>query len=296
MNAMTRSGCVLLLLLLSGCASAGSPGRPNLPYPAWRLGFLAPLNMEVWTEAAEVEDVRGRRFPEYHSGTVSMGYAMDFKGGWGGGPLGWGKGRDVTGADLPKRIYVRWQSLVEPQTYATVLDIPEQARKLMLTKGPPATVPNASPYRKALAIGLAPGGYVKVWVTGPTAEAIEVLCQQAAVEPKGPYDGESGGKYRQLTERAMPYIKAHPVIPYDSWKCPPTMTTPAEVEAAMSSMHQPDVLSLPGRYYLNGVMEMGSTLILREDGTFEADMEYGAADGYASGRWTRKDSPEAETG
>jgi hypothetical protein len=217
---MTRCFCVLLLVLLSGCASAGGPGRPTLPYPAWRLGFLAPLNMEVWTEAAEVEDVRGRRFPEYHSGTVSMGYSMDYRGGWPERP-GIGKGRDVTGADLPKRIYVRWQSLVEPQAYATILDIPEQARKLMLQKGPPSRIGTYVAYTNALAIGLAPGGYVKVWVTGPTAEAIEVLCQQAAVEPKGPDLGQYGGRYVTLPPEAKRFIEAYPKIPYDSWKCDP---------------------------------------------------------------------------
>jgi hypothetical protein len=220
---MTRCCCVLLLLLLSGCASAGG-GRPHLPYPAWRLGFLAPLNMEVWTEAAEVEDVRGRRFPEYHSGTVSMGYSMDYRGGWPERP-GWGAGRDVTGADLPKRIYVRWQSLVEPQTYATVLDIPEQARKLMLQKGPPSRIGTYVAYTNALAIGLAPGGYVKVWVTSPTAEAIEVLCQQAAVEPKGPSQGQTNGRYAYSFDKLKPevqqYLKANPKLPYDSWRCDP---------------------------------------------------------------------------
>ena len=43
----------------------------------------------------------------------------------------WGKGRYVNGADLPKRIYVRWQSLAEPQTYSTIVEIPERARQLM---------------------------------------------------------------------------------------------------------------------------------------------------------------------
>jgi hypothetical protein len=50
---------------------------------------------------------------------------------------------------------------------------------------------------------------------------VEVLCQKAEIEPKGPYGGLSGGKYRPLSKRAAPYIKTH-AIPYDSWKCPDT--------------------------------------------------------------------------
>jgi hypothetical protein len=43
---------------------------------------------------------------------------------------------------------------------------------------------------------------------------------------------------------------------------------------------------LAGRYYLQGIMEMGSQLSLQQDGNFEAVVEYGSADGYAKGRWT----------
>jgi hypothetical protein len=43
---------------------------------------------------------------------------------------------------------------------------------------------------------------------------------------------------------------------------------------------------LAGRYYLQGIMEMGSQLSLEKDGNFEAVVEYGSADGYAKGRWT----------
>ena len=54
-----------------------------------------------------------------------------------GDPKGWpkhpgGKGRFVRGADLPRLVYVRWQSMAEPQTYEAYLDIPESARQTML--------------------------------------------------------------------------------------------------------------------------------------------------------------------
>ena len=55
-----------------------------------------------------------------------------------GDPRGWpkrasiGSGKHVTGADLPKQIYVRWQSQVEPQTYLMVIKNFEATREIML--------------------------------------------------------------------------------------------------------------------------------------------------------------------
>lgn len=43
-----------------------------------------------------------------------------------------------------------------------------------------------------------------------------------------------------------------------------------------------------GHYYLSGVMETGSELLLREDGTFEWFMSYGAVDQVAKGTWARE--------
>jgi hypothetical protein len=45
--------------------------------------------------------------------------------------------------------------------------------------------------------------------------------------------------------------------------------------------------SLAGHYYLHGVMEVGSELLLRADGRFEYMLAYGALDELASGCWTR---------
>jgi hypothetical protein len=44
---------------------------------------------------------------------------------------------------------------------------------------------------------------------------------------------------------------------------------------------------IPGRYTLNGVMEVGSQIILRKDGSFEFYLAYGANDQYGKGCWTQ---------
>lgn len=45
---------------------------------------------------------------------------------------------------------------------------------------------------------------------------------------------------------------------------------------------------LAGHYYLQGVMEVGSELLLRKDGTFEFMLAYGANDQYGKGCWAQE--------
>lgn len=44
-----------------------------------------------------------------------------------------------------------------------------------------------------------------------------------------------------------------------------------------------------GHYFLEGVMETGSELLLRPDGRFQWYLVYGALDLFAEGQWTQKD-------
>src|SRR5260370_34133328 len=45
--------------------------------------------------------------------------------------------------------------------------------------------------------------------------------------------------------------------------------------------------NLPGHYVLRGVMEVGSELLLKPDGSFEYMLAYGAADYESKGTWRR---------
>ncbi|GLQ50526.1 DUF2931 family protein [Dyella flava] len=206
-----------LALFLAGCALTQSTPRNGLPYDSWYLGFRAPARMEVWLETADIEDTQGRIFVGMMQGIVALAYRGD--------PVGWGPrissgaGRDIYNAGLPKRIYVRWQSLVEPQTYRAIIEIPEQARQMMLTKVQSVLRADDYEYQSDLSIGLAPGGWIKVWVKSPASRAVEVLCMRAQIEPKGPYQGHYNGEYVRLNPEIHDYLKTH-TIPYDSWKCP----------------------------------------------------------------------------
>lgn len=55
---------------------------------------------------------------------------------------------------------------------------------------------------------------------------------------------------------------------------------------SFASVQASEQKELAGHYYLQGAMEMGSELLLRDNGRFEAGMVYGGAEGYAKGDWT----------
>ncbi|UVM47794.1 DUF2931 family protein [Pseudomonas sp. B21-015] len=208
----------VVALLLGGCSLVDSR---SLPYDAWRLGFSAPNYMEVWIETADVVDVQGQVYRRAMSGNSAIQTPPNNSGdpkGWPERP-GWGKGKYVTGADLPKKIYVRWQSLVEPQTYQVAIDIPESTRELMRKKEKVFCAFDGkwiTDYREALVVGLAPGGIAKVWVLGPCLPPIEVTRVKAEIDPRGPYEGQSGGEYDTLSDISKAYVKKFGV-PYGSW-------------------------------------------------------------------------------
>ena len=212
------NACLLSLLsVLAGCAN----GRGHsLPYDAWFLGFGAPSYMEVWIETADVTDIQGRVFRQAMSGTAAIHTPPDNRGnpkGWPKNPGG-GKGKHVLGADLPRVIYVNWQSLVEPQTYEAYIEIPEEARQLMLKREQSDCNMGGkwnTDYRETLTIGLAPGGIAKVWVQGPCLAPIEVTRVVGKVDPRGPWQGESP-LYDELSEESKAYVEKFGV-PYGSW-------------------------------------------------------------------------------
>ncbi|MBU8977318.1 DUF2931 family protein [Lysobacter sp. MMG2] len=202
---------LLMSATLGGCVSSASrlPPRPALPYDAWHLGVMVPAYMEAWVETVDVVDTRGLRFLGAYTGLPVQGRTTR---GWSGGNYG----RKVVGADLPQTLYVRWQSLVEPQTYRAELVIPASAREQMRQRHRvDCKVPEAG-YHDSVLVGVAPAGAIRVWLIGPCLKDLEILRAQAEVEPLGPYSGQSSGKYRPLSEQAKQYIQKNG-IPYDSW-------------------------------------------------------------------------------
>ncbi|MFF7707359.1 DUF2931 family protein [Pseudomonas sp. NPDC007930] len=213
-----RVPLLMALAVLGGCAK----GPGGLPYEAWYLGFSAPDYMDVWIETVAVVDIRGRAFRHVMSGVASNISEESTHGnprGWPTQP-GWGAGKQVRGAALPIAIYVRWQSLAEPQTYEVLIPIPEATRQQMLARETNACTARSqwlTGYREGITVGLAPGGIAKAWIAGPCVTAIEISRVQAQVVALGPDQGRSGGQYAlPLMPNSKAYIEKNG-IPYGSW-------------------------------------------------------------------------------
>ncbi|UCP00459.1 DUF2931 family protein [Metapseudomonas lalkuanensis] len=210
---MKRLLIALLSLTLVGCSS--SYGRPKLPYDAWYIGIGAPRHMEVWVESVDVIDQRGLAFERVHGGVVA--YNNKTLGWWNGG----GSMKPIGNVDLPEIIFVRWQSLVEPQTYNVRIDIPQWVRDEMV-KPQRAFCPWSqkwkTDYRQNISIGMAPGGIAKAWIGGPCLENKEIGRFVGKVDKRGPDQGQSGGRYAwpSLEPESKAYIEQHG-IPYGSW-------------------------------------------------------------------------------
>jgi hypothetical protein len=203
-----------LLISLGACATGPSPVvPPKLPFPAWYIGFVAPKHMEVWVESVDVLDQRGFGYFNVHGGVA--GYTGEVEG-W---PKQAGGGKPINNVDLPDRIYLRWQSLVEPQAYTIGIQIPQWVRDEMV-KPQRVFCQGAKKwkkdYRDMISLGMAPGGVVKVWVGGACLKDKEVGRFQAKVHPLGPYQGKNNGKYVPLEPENKAYIEKYGV-PYGSW-------------------------------------------------------------------------------
>lgn len=213
--------------VLIGCAQnhsseASQSMSPNLPYRTWEIGLLAPNYMEVWVESVDVLDQQGRAFHNVHGGVAAVQNPPDNRGKPAGWPIrpGSGKTMPMTRLDLPEIIFVRWQSLAEPQTYRVRIDIPQAIRDEMVASQPAFCRfdgEHIEDYRKIVTIGLAPGGIAKVWLSGDCLEPTEVGRFTGSVHPEGPSEGLTEGRYAlPLASEAKEYVDAHG-IPFGSW-------------------------------------------------------------------------------
>ncbi len=204
---------LLLGLLFSLCACASGPKPPKLPYNSWYVGLAAPRHMEVWVEGVDVIDMRGMAYFRVHGGVAGFTRKVE---GW---HQGGGKTMPVNNVDLPDRIFLRWQSLAEPQTYKINIKIPQWVRDEMVKPERvfcAADQKEVTLYRNRVNLGMAPGGIVKVWVGAGCLGYKEVGRFQAEIEPLGPHKNGNHRYYRAPNPEAKAYIDQHG-IPYGSW-------------------------------------------------------------------------------
>jgi hypothetical protein len=212
---------LLCALLLTGCQSGNAEtGERDPKSSSWQLVFVEPNYMKVWVEDSSVLDINDKNFPKAGKSTAASGQpdiARESARGWGAVT---GSGMPVTGANLPKRISVRWQSITEQKTYRGFIDIPEEARQLMVrstNQRCPETPEKTARFMASLYIGLAPGGVMQAWVKDSCRNPIKVARGQAETEPLGAQQGKNGGRYAYpVSEKAKLYIDKYG-IPYGSW-------------------------------------------------------------------------------
>ncbi len=212
---------LLCVLLLMGCQTGVSESGENDPKsPWWQLGFVEPSYMKIWVEDSSVLDINNMMFFRVGAKSAPGGEPEDgteSARGW--GTVG-GSGVPVNGADLPRMIFVRWQSISEQKTYKGFIAIPEEARQLMVRSTHhrcPETPERAARYMATLYVGLAPGGVLQAWVRDSCHRPIKVAHAQGEIEPLGPEQGKHGGRYAYpVSEKAKRYIDEYG-IPYGSW-------------------------------------------------------------------------------
>lgn len=219
---MRKIFALLGMLMLGGCQPLDPLSGANDPKDeAWHISFVQPMHMEVWVEISAVEDIQGRLFRDVARGTAYADDGDDST----EVARGWGRRTGVslmpvTGADLPRRIYVRWQSIADQTTYKGWVDISEETRSIMRR----ATMRRCSDrpqeeanYLSLLHPGLAPGGIIQIWVRDECLRLIKTDRAQVSIEPLGPYQGTNGGRYgSKLSEASKRYIERFG-IPYGSW-------------------------------------------------------------------------------
>ncbi|WP_160105815.1 DUF2931 family protein [Pseudomonas izuensis] len=211
---------LLAMLSLSACQPVDPlSAKDDYRSPWWYIGFNEPAHMTVWVETSAVEDIKGRIIYDIAAGVAASSdneNGTENARGW----VGVGSsGMPVTGADLPKRLFVRWQSTVERKTYAGWIDISESTREIMRNstarrchETPQYTArPSA-----ALNLGLAPGGIIQVWVWDDCFRAHKVDRGQVGIEPLGPDQGKYNGVYGEIKASSQRYIDRFG-IPYGSW-------------------------------------------------------------------------------
>lgn len=204
--------CLILLMGLSACGNSASRFEDD-ECPHWAVRVFAPRYMEAWVEALYVKDDRGNwiQIPQGMAGNLGQ------TDGW--GDAGPGGGVRLHGTGAPMEVFVRWQSLAEPQTYRWQFTVPESVRQAMRKKEQVQFWWKQTPElscRSDISVGVAPGGHTVAWSTGMGFKAKEIVRGKAEVEPLGPWQGKGKEYAYPLSDKAKTYVQEHG-IPYDSW-------------------------------------------------------------------------------
>ena len=163
---------VLGVILLTGChdrregvKSLLGDGVENwgkrLPYDSWNFSFIYPKELPalvtmVYLEDGDIRENIFRRLDPMDISDLSVGRWHDLIGGNGG--------NFNRVKALPVRMTVCWESVIDKKAYETEIWFGQETWQQMLTAYPDTYHPGKSYYRNRMAVGLAPGGVVRVWL------------------------------------------------------------------------------------------------------------------------------------
>ena len=163
---------VLGVILLSGCHDRRAGVKTllgdgveqwgkKLPYDNWNFSFIYPKNLPalvtmVYLEDGDIRESIFRRLDPMDISDLSVGRWHDLIGGYGG--------YFNRGKALPVRMTVCWDSVIDKKAYETEIWFSRETWQQMATAYPDPYHPGKPYYRKRMAVGLAPGGTVRIWL------------------------------------------------------------------------------------------------------------------------------------
>ncbi|WP_024872078.1 DUF2931 family protein [Tolumonas lignilytica] len=207
---------LFLILSLAGCSSKAEVAEE---YRYWNYGFTSPAYFQIKTEYLQASMPDGHSF-SLRTGWSVGGYRPDDGIGDELEPIGSMELQERY-TELPDSMVVSWFSHAEKQFYAANIHFSPDIKKQMMTPYVShCWQKKRTLYHNNILIGLAPGGYVRVWGLGGCGDK-EILVGKF----KGWKMVESltGTKPYQLREQTEEYQKefadilAKP-IPYEKWK------------------------------------------------------------------------------
>lgn len=208
--------CLFLILCLTGCSSRADVAEE---YQHWSYGFTSPAYFEIKIEYLQASMPDGHIMRLRAGGSVG-GYRPDDGIGDELEPIG-SMESQVRYTELPDSMVVSWFSHAEKEFYAANIHFNPDVKIQMMTQYLSNCLGvQEMRYHNEIVIGLAPGGYVKVWGTGGCGDK-DILVGKF----KGWKMSESitGTKPYQLREQTEEYhekfadILAKP-IPYEKWQ------------------------------------------------------------------------------
>ena len=206
---------LLLPLLLLGLAGCNENGPTKLDW-SYSVGSNAD---EIWHTRA-LFSREGVRTHESSNGTVSAVSERLLK----DKSYRWfvGKGRSFYGQPVPDKVEIEWVSYHDKKRYGITLELPKDLGKRMAQRY--RLKDDRIAQRNYIALGLAPGGYVEVFLRSPDPLPDVLIASGMAHEVTGdwydkkvPLDSQYQERWASFDKNVRPYYDKYPIPTGEAW-------------------------------------------------------------------------------